>query len=80
MNAQNAVKNHPPITVITPLTLKTADSRPHALSANEVPMATINVTYVVESGSYSDVAKEIKLAATVQFTEALSKSYAGISL
>ena len=44
VKADIAVKNHPPITVITPVIRNTADSRPHALSAKDVPIATINVT------------------------------------
>ncbi len=44
VNAQNAVKNHPPITVTTPDTLNTALSLPQAPSARDVPMATMNVT------------------------------------
>ena len=39
-----AVKNQPPTTLITPATLYTALSLPQALSAKEVPMATIKVT------------------------------------
>ena len=39
-----AVPNHPPITLSTPATLYTALSAPQALSAKDVPMATINVT------------------------------------
>ena len=58
-------KNHPEITVITPVMRYTALSRPQALSAREEPIATMNVTYVVERGSRRDVAREISRAATV---------------
>ena len=43
-NAIIAVPNHPAITFKTPATLYTALSLPHALSAREVPIATIKVT------------------------------------
>ena len=43
-NAVSAVKNQPPITLSTPATRYTALSLPHARSASEVPIATINVT------------------------------------
>ena len=42
--AANAVRNQPPITFTTPATRYTALSLPHALSAREVPIATIKVT------------------------------------
>ena len=44
MNAPNPVMNQPAMTVITPVILYTALSRPHARSASEVPIATMNVT------------------------------------
>ena len=56
INATPAVINHPPITEITPVILNTALSRPHARSASEVPIATMKVTKVVESGSLRVVA------------------------
>ena len=74
VNAAKAVKNHPEITVITPVMRYTALSRPQALSAREEPIATMNVTYVVERGSRRDVAREISRAATVKFTEARIRS------
>ena len=43
-NATNAVTNQPKITVITPVILYTALSLPHALSAKDEPIATMNVT------------------------------------
>ena len=73
-NAANAVKNQPEITVITPVMRYTALSLPQALSAREEPMATMKVTYVVERGSLSEVAREIRRAATVRFTDARIRS------
>ena len=55
MKATPAVMNHPPMTLSTPVILNTALSLLHALSASDEPMATMNVTYVVERGSFSDV-------------------------
>ena len=52
----------------------TALSLPHALSASEVPMATMKVTYVVESGSFRDVPKAIRLLATNILTDPLRRS------
>lgn len=69
-----AVKNHPEITVITPVMRYHGAVRPQALSAREEPIATMNVTYVVERGSRRDVAREISRAATVKFTEARIRS------
>ena len=43
-----AVMNHPPITDYTPVMRYTALSRPQARSANEVPIATMKATYVVD--------------------------------
>ena len=62
-----AVKNQPPITFKTPATLYTALSLPQALSAKEVPIATIKVTYVVDNGNFIDVAIDIKIPATIKF-------------
>src|SRR6056300_209349 len=78
--AVSAVKNQPPITFTTPATRYTALSLPHALSANEVPMATMKVTYVVERGSFMLVAIEIKIPATAKLIEARIISNAGRSL
>ena len=44
VNAAPAVMNQPPITLSTPVIRNTAESRPQARSASEVPMATMNVT------------------------------------
>ncbi len=44
INAQNAVRNQPIITLRTQFTLYTALSLPQDLSANAAHMATINVT------------------------------------
>ena len=74
VNAAKAVRNQPPITDVTPATLYTALSLPHAPSAKDVPIATMNVTYVVDKGSFSDVANDIRILATVRFTEALRRS------
>jgi hypothetical protein len=38
----------------------------------------MNVTYVVESGSFNDVAKETTALATIRFTEARKRSKDGI--
>ncbi len=76
MNATPAVMNHPPITEMTPVILNTALSRPHARSASDVPIATMNVTYVVESGSLSDVPAAIKAPASTRFTDPRTRSNA----
>ena len=44
VNAAPAVMNQPPITLSTPVMRNTAESRPQARSASDVPMATIKVT------------------------------------
>ncbi len=80
VNALNAVKNHPPITLSTPATRYTALSAPHARSAREVPIATINVTYVVDNGNLRPVAIEISTLATTRFTAARTISKAGASI
>ena len=51
VNAINAVRIHEPSTFKTPATRYTALSLPQALSPKDVPMATINVTYVVDNGN-----------------------------
>ena len=43
-NATPAVTNQPPMTESTPVTLNTALSRLHALSARDEPIATMKVT------------------------------------
>ena len=55
INATPAVRNQPPITDITPVILNTALFRPHARSESDVPIATIKVTNVVDSGNFSEV-------------------------
>ena len=40
-------------------------------------MATMNVTYVVERGSFNEVANETTALATIRFTEARTRSKAG---
>ncbi len=50
-NPASAVTNQPVMTVITPVMRYTALSRPHARSASDEPMATMNTTYVVDKGS-----------------------------
>ena len=67
------------MTFNTPATLYTALSDPHALSESDVPIATMKVTYVVDNGNLNDVAIEIRIAATIIFTEALIISKAGNS-
>ena len=74
--AAPAVINHPPITEITPVTRNTALSRPHARSANDEPMPTINATYVVDNGSFREVPTTINKPANTKFTEARTKSNA----
>ncbi|MBA7521289.1 hypothetical protein ES705_13394 [subsurface metagenome] len=74
VKALRAVKNHPLITVITPVMRFTALSLPQALSAKEVPMITMKVTYVVERGSLRDVPIAMSILAKTRFTEALSMS------
>ena len=74
VNATPAVMNHPPMTESTPVTLNTALSRLHARSASEEPMATMNVTYVVERGSLSDVPSAMSREATTRLVEALTRS------
>ena len=44
VDAIAAVSSHPPTTLSTPVILNTAFSLPHALSASDVPMATMKVT------------------------------------
>src|SRR6056297_2053407 len=73
VKALNAVRNHPPTIVNTPVILYTALSLPQAPSLKDVPIATINVTYVVDRGSLNEVAIEIRILATTRFTDALTK-------
>ena len=61
-----AVTNHPVTTTITPVMRYTALSRPQALSASDEPIDTIKMTYVVDSGSFSDVPRHIRLAAAAR--------------
>ena len=63
-NAIPAVMNHPPMTVRTPVTRKTALSRPQARSARDAPIATMNVTYVVLSGSLREVPRAMRSGPT----------------
>src|SRR5690606_30320016 len=62
------------ITVSTPVIRYTADSRPHAPSAKELAIATMNITYVVESGSLYEVPTVISILATIRFIDARNKS------
>ena len=78
-NATPAVTNQPPITESIPVTRNTALSRLHARSASEVDMATMNVMYVVERGSFREVPRAMSIEATMRFTEALTRSYAAPS-
>jgi hypothetical protein len=79
-NALIAVINHHQIIVKTPVTRYTAVSRHHTQSASAVPIATIKVTYVVDKGSFIDVANAIKILATVRLTDARIRSNAGACL
>ena len=76
MKATPAVTNQPPMTEMTPVTRKTALSRPQARSARDVPMATMKVTKVVDSGSFSDVPKAMSNAASIRFTLPRTRSKA----
>ena len=77
--ATPAVINQPPMTEMTPVTRNTALSRPQALSASEVPMATMNVTNVVESGSLSEVPTAMRMPASMRLTEPRTRSKAAPS-
>ena len=68
VKAVKAVMNQPEITVSTPEIRYTADSRSQAPSASDEPMATMKVTYVVESGSFRLVAEAMSAAASTRFT------------
>ncbi|GFI67544.1 hypothetical protein IMSAG192_01076 [Muribaculaceae bacterium] len=74
MNATAAVINHPPITDITPVMRNTALSRLHARSDSDVPMATMNVTKVVERGSFMEVPAAISIPASMRLTEPRMRS------
>ena len=71
--------NQPPITLITPVTLNTALSRLQALSAKDEPIATINVTYVVDNGNLKFVPIVISIDASTRFTAARTTSKAAPS-
>ena len=77
--ATPAVINHPPITLNTPVTRNTALSRLQALSASEEPIATIKVTYVVESGNFRLVPMVMSILANTRFTAARTTSKAALS-
>src|SRR5699024_2134705 len=62
IKAAKAVANHPPTTFKTPETRYTALSLSQARSDSDVPMATIKVTYVVESGNLRLVPTEMRIA------------------
>ena len=66
VKATPAVMNQPPMTVSTPVMRNTALSRLQARSANEVPMATIKVTKVVERGNLSEVPRAMSNEATTR--------------
>ena len=76
MNAAPAVMNQPPTTETTPVTRYTALSRPHARSASEVPIPTMNVTYVVERGNFNDVPTAMSKPPSTRFTDARTRSKA----
>ena len=79
IKATPAVMNQPPMTEMTPVMRNTALSRPHALSASEVPMATMKVTNVVERGSFIDVPHAIRTPASIRLTEPRTRSKAAPS-
>ena len=79
MNATPAVMNQPPITEMTPVMRNTALSRPQALSASDVPIATMNVTNVVDRGSFIDVPQAINIPASIRFTAPRTRSNAAPS-
>ncbi len=79
MKATPAVINHPPITETTPVTRNTALSRLQARSASEVPIATIKVTKVVDSGSFMDVPKAMSMLAIMRLTPPRTRSNAASS-
>ena len=64
------------MTEMMPVMRNTALSRPHARSASDVPMATMKVTKVVESGSFMDVPMAISAPASTRFTEPRMRSKA----
>src|SRR5574344_800695 len=70
IKAETAVRNQPPITDKTPVMRNTALSRPQARSASEEPIATINVTYVVDKGSLRLVPIIISIPANTRLTAA----------
>ena len=74
VKAAPAVMNQPPITDNTPVMRYTALSRPQARSANEVPIATMKATYVVDKGNFKEVPKAISNPDKTTFTEARTKS------
>lgn len=76
MNAAPAVRNHPPITEITPVILNTALSRLQARSEREVPIATMKVTKVVERGSFMEVPSAMSAPAKTRLTEPRIRSNA----
>ncbi len=71
--------NHPPITEITPVRRNTALSRPHALSARDVPIATMKVTNVVERGNFIDVPSAMSIPAIIRLTDPRTRSKAAPS-
>lgn len=71
--------NQPPITDNTPVMRYTALSRPQARSANEVPIATMKATYVVDKGNFKEVPKAISNPDKTTFTEARTKSKLALS-
>ena len=76
VKATKAVMNHPPITDSIPVIRYTALSRPQARSASEEPIATIKVTYVVESGNFIVVPIMINKPESTRLTAARTISNA----
>ena len=79
VKAAPAVMNQPPITDNTPVMRYTALSRPQARSANEVPIATMKATYVVDKGNFKEVPKAISNPDKTTLTEARTKSKLALS-
>ncbi len=65
INATPAVRNQPPITDITPVILNTALSAPTHDRKAMLPIATIKVTNVVDSGNFSEVPSAMRAPARV---------------
>ncbi len=72
--AMKAVKNHPPITVSTPVIRYTALSLPQAPSARDVAHGHHKGYIGGGERKFQDVPMAIRILATTRFTEALTRS------